>query len=230
METARQTAIAAWKFFEKSGEIGYPILLCSLIALTIIIERVWTYWRVGGSGDWFDRFLTLVAEGNFEAAEASLAKVAHPSSRVLLPLLEKVDPNGPFRRRTLEKLAGHYGTLEVRGLERYLSTLATIGNISPLLGLAGTVLGMIRAFMKIEALQGKVNASVLAGGIWEALLTTLLGLAVAIPVVVAHNYLSSRVNRLAADIQAQAVSFIDAAEEAITGGVCSDDRGGQGED
>ena len=75
---------------------------------------------------------------------------------------------------------------EVRDLSRYLQALATIGSIAPLLGLLGTVIGMIKAFMVIQQMGGKVNAVVLAGGIWEAMLTTALGLAVALPTMVAQ--------------------------------------------
>jgi biopolymer transport protein ExbB len=97
---------------------------------------------------------------------------------------------------------------EVRDLSRYLQALATIGNIAPILGLLGTVLGMIKAFMAIQELGGKVDASILAGGIWEAMLTTALGLSVALPVIVAHSYLTSQVDRYEARLQTGAVRFI----------------------
>jgi len=84
---------------------------------------------------------------------------------------------------------------------------------------------MVQAFIQIEAMQGKVNASVLAGGIWEALLTTLYGLSVAIPTLIAHNYLSARVDRIAGEIQDHAVSFVDALEETHELGVGGRDAG-----
>jgi biopolymer transport protein ExbB len=102
----------------------------------------------------------------------------------------------------------HAGDEEIRGLSRYLTALATIGNIAPLLGLLGTVLGMIKAFMVIQQMGGKVNASVLAGGIWEAMLTTALGLAVALPTMVAHSYLVSRVDRYEAQLQDGSVALL----------------------
>jgi biopolymer transport protein ExbB len=77
-------------------------------------------------------------------------------------------------------------------MERYLPTLAVIGNLAPLLGLLGAVTGMIKAFMVIQETGGKVNAAVLAGGIWEAMLTTAFGLIVAVPTIAAHSYLSMR--------------------------------------
>ena len=83
-----------------------------------------------------------------------------------------------------------------------------MGNIAPLLGLLGTVIGMIKAFMVIQEMGGKVNAAVLAGGIWEAMLTTALGLSVALPTMVAHSYLLSRIDKYEARLQSGAVAFI----------------------
>ena len=110
----------------------------------------------------------------------------------------------------METVLVHATDEEVRGLSRYLQALATIGNIAPLLGLLGTVLGMIKAFMVIQQMGGKVNAAVLAGGIWEAMLTTALGLAVALPTIVAHSYLVARVDKYEAQLQDGTVSFIKA--------------------
>jgi biopolymer transport protein ExbB len=110
----------------------------------------------------------------------------------------------------LETVLVHATEEEVRDLSRYIQALATIGNIAPILGLMGTVLGMIKAFMVIEQMGGKVNAAVLAGGIWEAMLTTAAGLAVALPTMVAHSYLTHRIDRYEAQLQDGTVAFIKA--------------------
>jgi biopolymer transport protein ExbB len=89
----------------------------------------------------------------------------------------------------------------VPALERYLGILATVATIAPLLGLLGTVTGLIRAFMVIQMKSGLVNPSDLAGGIWEALITTVAGLAVAIPTYVAYNYYVNRVNSLITEME-----------------------------
>ncbi|MFO8056050.1 MAG: MotA/TolQ/ExbB proton channel family protein [bacterium] len=199
----------AWSFFLKGGPLAWPILACSLIALAVIIERWWVYRRaVISAAGWQSSFFSKLSGGDLEGARTKLPARRSPSARVLEALLERVRSNH-FSRSDLEKTANHLGSREVRELERHLPTLSTIGNIAPLLGLTGTVLGMVKAFMSIESMGGKVNASVLAGGIWEALLTTLFGLAVAIPAVIAHNILSARVQRLAGEIQDQAVEFIE---------------------
>ena len=101
----------------------------------------------------------------------------------------------------------------MRELERFLPTLALVANVAPLLGLMGTVTGMIKAFQAIQNLGGKVNASVLAGGIWEAMLTTAEGLAVAIPALVAHHMLQGKVHNLVADLQFEAGQLFDLLED-----------------
>ena len=127
--------------------------------------------------------------------------------RILASALE-VQEQG---RETMETVIDHATEEEVRSLSHYLSALATIGNIAPLLGLLGTVLGMIKAFMVIQQMGGKVNAAVLAGGIWEAMLTTALGLSVALPTMVAHGYLVSRVDKFEAQLVDGTVTFIKSA-------------------
>jgi len=113
-------------------------------------------------------------------------------------------------RETLETVIAHATDEEVRDLSRYLQVLATIGNITPLLGLLGTVIGMIKSFMVIQEMGGKVNAAVLAGGIWEALLTTALGLGIALPTLIAHSYLISRVDKFEVQLRDGAVRFFKA--------------------
>ena len=128
-------------------------------------------------------------------------------ARILASALEVIDND----RETFETVVVHSTGEEVRELSRYLQALATIGSIAPLLGLLGTVIGMIKAFMVIQQMGGKVNAAVLAGGIWEAMLTTALGLAVALPTMVAHSYLVSRVDKYEARLQDGMVTFIKTA-------------------
>ena len=127
-----------------------------------------------------------------------------PMGRILSQALEVKDQD----RETLETVIVHATEEEIRGLSRYLQALATIANIAPLLGLLGTVMGMIKAFMVIQQMGGKVNAAVLAGGIWEAMLTTALGLSVALPTMIAHSYLVAQVDRYEARLQTGAVTFL----------------------
>ena len=127
-----------------------------------------------------------------------------PMGRVLLQAIDVMDQD----KDTLETVIASSTDEEVRNLSSYVQALATMGNIAPLLGLLGTVIGMIKAFMVIQQMGGKVNAAVLAGGIWEAMLTTALGLSVALPTMVAHSYLLSRIDKYEARLQSGAVAFV----------------------
>ena len=108
-------------------------------------------------------------------------------------------------KESIEEAAAHV----VHDLERYLNTLGTIAAIAPLLGLLGTVMGMIRVFAEIMA-QGTGNASALAGGISEALITTAAGLCVAIPALVMHRYFSGRIDAIVVELEQQTIKLVDA--------------------
>jgi biopolymer transport protein ExbB len=193
------------EFLAKGGVLVVPILLCSVLALAIFIERMirFSLMRSRGAG-LADKIIRILRTGDAgEAHEKAIASNS-PMGRILAQAIR-------FRERdreTLETVIVHATEEEVRGLSSYLQALATIGNIAPLLGLLGTVMGMIKAFMVIQQMGGKVNAAVLAGGIWEAMLTTALGLAVALPTMVAHSYLVARVDKYEARLNAGAVRFI----------------------
>ena len=194
-------------FLAKGGILVGPIFLCSVLALAIFLERLIRFarLRIGGNG-LVQKIARHVKNGEDQQAYELAGMSNTPMGRILANAMEVKDQD----RETLETVLVHATDEEVRGLSRYLQALATIGNIAPLLGLLGTVLGMIKAFMVIQQMGGKVNAAVLAGGIWEAMLTTALGLAVALPTIVAHSYLVARVDRYEAQIQDGTVSFIKA--------------------
>jgi len=198
-------------FLAKGGVLVIPILLCSVIALTIFLERLihFSKVRIRGFG-LVKKVAEHVRNGEFSQAMGLVKGTNSPMARILLDALGVID----YDRETQETVIAHSTEEEVRELSRYLQGLATIGSIAPLLGLLGTVVGMIKAFMVIQQMGGKVNASVLAGGIWEAMMTTALGLAVALPTMVAHSYLVSRVDKYEAQLQDGMVTFIKAAIKA----------------
>jgi biopolymer transport protein ExbB len=194
-------------FLFKGGVLVIPIILCSVFALAIFLERLirFTQLRKRGRG-LADEVAALVKNGDDEQARDLVKASDSPMGKVLAQALEVKGQS----QETLEAIIVHATEEEVRGLSRYLQALATIGNIAPLLGLLGTVVGMIKAFMVIQEMGGKVNAAVLAGGIWEAMLTTALGLAVALPTIIAHSYLVSEVNQSEARLQRGAIIFLKA--------------------
>ncbi|GAB6905798.1 MotA/TolQ/ExbB proton channel [Desulfosarcina cetonica] len=196
-----------FELLAKGGVLVGPILLCSVIALALFLERLVRLGRVRIRGNGLvGGIIQLLKKGEDQQAYALASQDPSPMGRVLTQAMEVKDQD----RETLEAVLGHATDTETRDLSRYLQALATIGNITPLLGLLGTVMGMIKAFMVIQEMGGKVNAAVLAGGIWEAMLTTALGLAVALPTMVAHSYLSARVDRYEAQLRDGGVTFLKA--------------------
>jgi biopolymer transport protein ExbB len=191
----------------KGGFLVVPILLCSVVALAIFFERIISFARMRSrGGNLAETVSDLIAKDKTYEARKLTANNDSPMGRMLTQAIEVKDRE----RATLETVIVNAIEGEVRTLSAYLQTLATIGNIAPLLGLLGTVVGMIKAFMVIQQLGGNVNASVLAGGIWEAMLTTALGIGVALPCMVAHSYLVSRIDTYEARLQNGAVTFLKA--------------------
>jgi biopolymer transport protein ExbB len=179
------------------GPVMIPIVLCSVIALATFLERVWTLRR--------DRVvprafvveaLELIGQQRFDDAVTLCRKREVVVSRVVeSALLARGQPRAHVKER-LEEV----GRREAAEMERYIPVLGTIASITPLLGLLGTVGGMIVTFQVIQE-QGLGNVGSLAGGISQALITTFAGLSVGIPAVVANRYLLSRVDGLLIDLE-----------------------------
>lgn len=195
------------EFLDKGGVLVPFILFCSVLALAIFVERIIRFARMRSRGSGLaEKVSQYVSQGDYQQAYDLAVKSDSPMGRILAQAMEVKGQD----REILETVIAHACEEEVRSLSKYLQALATIGNIAPLLGLLGTVIGMIKAFMVIQQMGGKVNAAVLAGGIWEAMLTTALGLAVALPTMVAHSYLISQVDNYEAGLQNGSVTFIKA--------------------
>ncbi len=193
-------------FFLKGGALMWPILLCSIISITIILERFWRLYQARTKiPNIFSRVKVLLKDNKADEALKLCENTTGPIAHILAIGIH-------IRNRTLEekeKLIFRAGSKIIRQLERNLRGLAIIGNIAPLLGLLGTVTGMIRVFMKIQELGGRVDAQVLAGGIWEALITTAAGLFVAIPTLVAYHYFEGRVDNIASQMKDAAGELIE---------------------
>ena len=195
-----------WELIQAGGWLMLPIIGCSVLALAIVIERCWSLRR--------DRVLPrhLVAEvwnklkANAMDAEAIRKLRQHsPLGRVLAAGVVNRHLSREIMMESIEDVGRH----EAHSLERYLNTLGTIAAISPLLGLLGTVVGMIDVFGTISS-QGVGNAPALAGGISQALITTAAGLVVAIPSLMAYRYLRGRVDELVVDMEQQALKLVEA--------------------
>ncbi len=185
----------------------WPILLCSAIGLAIFMERIVRFATMKKRGAGLsEKVARLWIEGKEKDACTEAEASDSPMGRILVKAMDVKN----LDREMLETVIVSATDEEIRDMSTYIQALATIGNIAPLLGLLGTVIGMIKAFMVIQNMGGKVNSAVLAGGIWEAMLTTAFGLAVVLPVMVAHSYLTNRIEAYEARLQEGSVVFMKA--------------------
>ena len=195
-----------FNFFLKGGPLMWPILLCSVIAFAIVLERLWYFNRRKINIEvLISEVKKLLREGKFEEAERLCEELQNPVGNILAVCINTHRKNHPEK----EKIISRAGSRELRKLEKNLRGLGIIAHISPLLGLLGTVTGMIKCFMKIQELGGKVDASVLAGGIWEALITTAAGLSVAIPAVIFYHYFEGKVDNFSHQMKDAVESLMD---------------------
>lgn len=187
------------------GVFMHPILLCSLIGLAIILERLFFFAKARtDAGRLMSDLLRTLQEDGIEAAQRMLHGRRGPIAAVLHSGLLRAK-KGP---EAVEKAITTAASIETALLERGLIWLATVANIAPLLGFLGTVSGMIHAFEAIAAAE-EVSAKLVATGIYEALITTAAGLIVAIPVQAAHNYFVSRIDKFVIDMEESGAELID---------------------
>jgi biopolymer transport protein ExbB len=190
----------------EGGWLMIPITLLSFVAIYVIAER----WRSLNAMKVDEkRFLSMVEDllrqGNTNAAVQYCDEMDKPLSRIMKqgiirlgrPLID------------VEEAIKNAGRKETYLMEKRMDWLATIAGVAPLLGFLGTVTGMIDAFMQIQGLQGNVNPSVLAGGIWEALITTAWGLLVGIIAFGSYNYLLAKINRLVFQLEMASIDFVE---------------------
>jgi biopolymer transport protein ExbB len=176
------------------------ILLClSLLSLMLIVAKIVQLLPATSGSKTRDGIIDTYLSGNRDAAMSAAASGRAPADRVLLTAMQGLSAGLPLA--AVEAETTRRGNEEVAAMSSWLRLLDLISMIAPLLGLLGTVLGMIKSFQDLSAAQGSANASVLAGGIWEALITTAGGLIVAIPAAVAANLLAGRVETAALRIE-----------------------------
>lgn len=192
------------------GWVIYPIVLLSLVTIAIFVERLMTLRKTRMDPELVtERIRDYVQAGDIIGAKNYCNDQYKPITRILKHGLERLGrPIAEIQEAV--HAAGKYEAFE---LEKRVDLLATIAGVAPMLGFLGTVTGMIKAFREIQSLQGNVNPSVLAGGIWEALLSTALGLVVGILAVFLYNYLTGRINRAVHDMERSATDFIDLLQE-----------------
>jgi biopolymer transport protein ExbB len=188
------------------GWLMVLIVLSSIIALAICIERLYT---LNAKKIAPPHLLATVWKqlkaGEMDAARLRTLKQSSPLGRILAAGLANAYHGRDVMKESIQEAAAHV----IHDLERYLNTLGTIAAITPLLGLLGTVVGMIKVFAEIMA-QGTGNASVLAGGISEALITTAAGLTVAIPALAMHRYFIGKIDAIVVELEQETIKLVDA--------------------
>ncbi|MEJ2515275.1 MAG: MotA/TolQ/ExbB proton channel family protein [Gammaproteobacteria bacterium] len=194
------------EIIKAGGWLMLPILLCSIIAAAIIIERLWTL-QPGRviPRELAQKVRAWARDRRLDERHLQALAANSPMGAILAAGLAKRETSRDLMKEAIEDT----GRRVVHELERYLNTLGTIAAISPLLGLLGTVIGMVKVFSAITV-AGVGNPSVLAGGISEALITTAAGLSVAIPSLIGYRYLRGRVDALVVEMEKEATELVDA--------------------
>ena len=185
-------------YIARGGIVMIPILVCSVVALIIIFERLWSLRRKRiFRFDILDTVEQLLREHKIPEATTLCKRHDSPMTRLVLVALLNADRP----KAEIKELIEDHGRQEVPFLERYLTMLGTIASISPFLGLLGTVVGLLRVFDAISQEGGVTNAAILSSGIQNALITTVAGLCVAIPSLVAYNYFARRAESLVLEVE-----------------------------
>ncbi len=187
------------------GWLMLPIIVCSILALTISFERLWVLrkHRVVPQ-NLIEQIRRWLGDGRVPDDKLQLLKSSSPLGRVLAAGVAKRAHSREVMRQSIEEVGSHVA----HELQRFLGALGTIAAITPLLGLLGTVVGMISVFTRITG-AGVGNPTELAGGISQALITTAAGLMVAIPSLVMHRYFRSRVDGLVVDMEEESAKLLD---------------------
>ena len=197
------------EIFQKGGPIMYLIFLTSILAVAVIFERLWHLHRAKiDTNKFMDSISNTLKRNRIMEAIELCEQTPGPIAHIVKAAILKHDRSKQEIKEAIEDAGIH----EIPRLEKNLGILSTIASITPLLGLLGTVVGMVHAFQIIQekaTALSPVSPGDLAGGIWEALLTTVAGLIVAIPAFIIYNYLVSRVENMTLDMERSATDLVN---------------------
>lgn len=200
--------------FLKGGYLMYPILASSILAVAIAIDKYMLLRNARiNAPSFIVKIRNVLKKKDVAGAVAICMQENSPAANIIRKGLKKYHLGHERVKEAIENA----GKQEVTKLEKGLSVLATVAGVAPLLGFLGTVTGMITAFMLIEDLKGAANPSDLAGGIWEALITTAFGLAVGIIALLFYNYFLASINKLVNEMEIISNDVVDTLEEVETG-------------
>jgi biopolymer transport protein ExbB len=192
------------------GPLMIPLVICSVIAIYIFVERLRTVNKANVSSDSFmAKIKELVQKGDINGAKILCAQYDNPVARMIEKGVSRI--GSPLKN--IEASIENVGKIEVFRLEKNLSVLATIAGAAPMIGFLGTVIGMVSAFISIAQEEGSVSPKLLADGIYTAMITTVAGLIVGIIAYLAYNFLVTRVSKVVHKMEYSSIEFIDLLQE-----------------
>ncbi len=198
-----------FNYFQRGGPMMWPLLVCSLVGLIFIIERIIAYRRIqGDTAEIFSGIRESLLERNLRGSLEVCESFDHPVATTLKSGLLRFGKSNNEIDKAMESVALH----EISKLEKGLWVLATVANTAPLFGFLGTVTGMISSFEALAEV-GLGNPQAVASGIAEALITTATGLTIALPVQAAYNYFNNRVSNFALDMETSSSMLLETFSE-----------------
>lgn len=191
------------------GPVMWPILVCSVFAFALVLEKYWYLYKVNvDTQEFLEKIFQRLKRSETKDALKVCDETPGPVANILKAGILKYDRP----REQIVEAMEDASLYEIPRIEKNLTALATIAHVTPLMGLLGTVTGMVRCFQTIQAkatVFTPVSPGELAGGIWEALLTTAAGLVVAIPTFIAYNYLASKVNHFILEMEKASTDLVN---------------------
>jgi biopolymer transport protein ExbB len=208
--TSANQAISFWELAMAGGPLMIPLVICSVIAIYIFVERILTINKANVSSDAFmGRIKELVLKGDINGAKILCSQHDTPVARMIEKGVARI--GSPLKN--IEASIENVGKIEVFRLEKNLSVLATIAGAAPMIGFLGTVIGMVSAFIAIAQEEGSVSPKLLADGIYTAMVTTVAGLIVGIIAYLGYNFLVTRVSKVVHRMEYSSIEFIDLLQE-----------------
>ena len=203
-------AISMWDLAMAGGPLMIPLVICSIIAIYIFVERLLSINKANVSSDAFmGRIKELVMKGDISGAKILCSQHDTPVARMIEKGVSRI--GSPLKN--IEASIENVGKIEVFRLEKNLSVLATIAGAAPMIGFLGTVIGMVSAFIAIAQEEGSVSPKLLADGIYTAMVTTVAGLIVGIIAYLGYNFLVTRVSKVVHRMEYSSIEFIDLLQE-----------------
>jgi len=209
VERAQSASMDLMDLFISGGPFMYPLLLSLLIGIAVTVERFISYKKIKiNVGPFLEKMGGFIRKGDVRGAEELCERTRGPVAAIMHAGLLRHDKG----LEAVEKAVESSGGIEMAYLEKGIVVLASVSSVAPMLGFLGTVSGMIRAFGEIAAAKN-VEASLVAGGIQEALITTATGLVIAIPIQISHNYFISRIGKFVLDMEEASIFLVDTLAE-----------------